>query len=193
MECHLVGEAGYFEGLDAVLSGGHPLTFGRSRSCDHCVRQTRVYRDAEPAGRQRERSFQVISRVQFRIALMPDGSLEIRAKGQNRTLLDGERLDRAVIRDWQERDHLIAFGRGERIRVTARAGPSGPGAPQEPPEERTPVLPPRSPSPPPKPPAPPPAARPSPPPRRPAPPPGPRRYRFDDDEFTETWIGPPKE
>lgn len=121
------GDASYSPGPSLVLRGtgrlgegemikismGETVVVGRSRHCDWSLKRSPGYLKSEGDEREaitKSLEFRSVSRQHLRIAFLAEDMVELENLSANGTFLDGNRLDRIVLRDCLERTHAIRLG-----------------------------------------------------------------------------------
>lgn len=105
------GELGTGENLKISL--GETVVCGRSRHCDWSLKRTPTYLKAENGEREEitnSMTFRSTSRQHVRIAFLAPDMVDIENLSNNGTLVDGNLVDRIVLKDCATATHTIQLG-----------------------------------------------------------------------------------
>ena len=109
----LRGTGPWGEGENLKLSLGETVVCGRSRHCDWSLKRTPTYLKAERAERDELKKgveFRSVSRQHVRIAFLAPDMVDIENLSSNGTFVDGNRVDRIVLKDCETQAHTIQLG-----------------------------------------------------------------------------------
>ena len=101
------------EGETLKLSMGETIVVGRSRHCDWSLKRTPAYLTS--TGKRRKAikeslAFRSVSRQHVRISFLAPDMVDIENLSSNGTLVDGDRVDRLVLKDCEVQSHTIQLG-----------------------------------------------------------------------------------
>lgn len=118
------GASGLFRGESATLRIGQSVVLGRSRSCGLSVARSAECLRLGQEALERHPSYRRISRRHLRISLVSRAVLEIEDLSTNGTVVDGYRVDKRWIEDFDGRTDgiVISFGEGETVEVKPLVG-----------------------------------------------------------------------
>ncbi len=117
----LIGTAGFVDGEEYEVAVGSTMVIGRSRSCDISLQRCKAWLALDEDERDAAQDFKTVSRKHARISYDDAESIEIEDLSSNGTFIDGDRIDRIVIDDLQERSHELLLGTRETFRLEWRS------------------------------------------------------------------------
>ncbi|MDJ0974902.1 MAG: FHA domain-containing protein [Planctomycetota bacterium] len=109
----LRGTGSLGDGENLKLSLGETVVCGRSRHCDWSLKRTPKYLMADDGEREQIKQsveFRSVSRQHVRIAFLAPDMVDIENLSSNGTYVDGNRVDRIVLKDCETREHAIQLG-----------------------------------------------------------------------------------
>lgn len=109
----LKGESELAQGEMLKLSLGETIICGRSRHCDWSLKRTPNYLMSNDEDRKMIRKslvFRSVSRQHVRIAYLSGDMVDIENLSTNGTFVDGNRVDRIVLKDCETTPHTIQLG-----------------------------------------------------------------------------------
>jgi pSer/pThr/pTyr-binding forkhead associated (FHA) protein len=109
----LKGTQGLIEGETFRLECGHMCVVGRSRECDFSLRRSMKYLVLTPDERNQEEHFNTVSRKHCNISYHPDNSLEIEDFSRHGTFVNGKRIHRVILSDFQRKSYQVIIGTHE--------------------------------------------------------------------------------
>ena len=101
------------EGEILKLSMGETIVVGRSRHCDWSLKRTPAYLISEGDRREEIRTsiaFRSVSRQHVRISFLAPDMVDVENLSSNGTIVDGNRVDRIVLKDCETVAHTIQLG-----------------------------------------------------------------------------------
>ena len=111
------------------ISMGETVICGRSRHCDWSLKRAPAWLKSEGEERdeiQRSLEFRSVSRRHLRITFLAEDMVELENLSANGTFLDGNRVDRIVLKDCTQRTHIIRLGpAGVTLELTPGSLPAG--------------------------------------------------------------------
>jgi len=116
----LTGVEGMLRNDTLVIRLGETVVVGRSRQCDFSTRQSKRFLTAPEEEQRRildERSFNKVSRRHARISFLAKGQVEIRDMSRNGTFVDGNRIDRILLKGMDGMGVEICLADAERMRL----------------------------------------------------------------------------
>jgi len=116
----LTGVEGMLRNDTLVIRLGETVVIGRSRQCDFSTRRSKRFLTAPEEEQRRilaERSFNKVSRRHARISFLAKGQVEIRDMSRNGTFIDGNRIERMLLKDLDGMGVEIRLGDTERMRL----------------------------------------------------------------------------
>jgi pSer/pThr/pTyr-binding forkhead associated (FHA) protein len=103
------------------LEPGKVCIVGRSRECDFSLRRSMKYLILTPEERQQEEHFNTVSRKHCSIAYHSNNSLEIEDFSRHGTFVDGKRIHRVLLSDFQKKSYIITVGTQEQFTLTYKS------------------------------------------------------------------------
>lgn len=136
----MIGDGGYFDGEEYVLTPGKVYTVGRSSLCDISMKNTRRFQMLEEEGLLLDESFRHTSRKHFTVAVYDSGQyaetatdLRVRVSGSvkvvikclsdNGVSVNGKRFTELIIPDIGYEPHIVEFGSSEKFKIFVRKLP----------------------------------------------------------------------
>ena len=116
----LTGVEGMLRNDTLVIRLGESVVVGRSRQCDFSTRHSKRFLTAPEEEQRRildERSFNKVSRRHARIRFLAKGQVEIRDMSRNGTFVDGNRIDRILLKGMDGMGVEICLADAERMRL----------------------------------------------------------------------------
>ena len=113
----LTGFAGYLAGEVREILPGETIVVGRSRSCGFSLRKSAKWKAEGKSEAQADPAFRAVSRKHARIAVLPEGKVEIEGLGANGTFVDGIRIDKILLTDLARKSHELKMGPQEKLRL----------------------------------------------------------------------------
>lgn len=109
----LRGTKGIMQGEKFRLDCGKICIVGRSREADFSLRRSMNYLILTQEERQKEEHFNTVSRKHCSIAYHSNNSLEIEDFSRHGTFVDGKRIHRVILSDFQRKTYEITVGTQE--------------------------------------------------------------------------------
>ena len=109
----LKGTRGVLKDEKYVLDCGKVCIIGRSRESDFSVRRSMKYLLLSPEERQERDHFNSVSRKHCSIAYHSANSLEIEDFSRHGTFVNGKRIHRVILSDFQSKSYEITVGTEE--------------------------------------------------------------------------------
>lgn len=100
-------------GENLKVSLGETVVCGRSRHCDWSIKRTPTYLKSQDGARDKitkSAAFRTTSRQHVRIAYLAPDMVDIENLSNNGTLVDGNLVDRIVLKDCATETHTIQLG-----------------------------------------------------------------------------------
>lgn len=113
----LVGLAGHVRGVRFPLEYGKTVVVGRSRSADLSLVCLDSYMKMGEEEQAKDRAFRTVSGKHFEVTMYNLKAIELVNLSPNGTYVDGKPVDRLLIDDVAEKEHEIAFGLAERLKL----------------------------------------------------------------------------
>jgi len=116
----LTGVEGMLRNDTLVIRLGETVVVGRSRHCDFSTRRSKRFLTAPEEEQRRildERTFNKVSRRHARISFLAKGQVEIRDMSRNGTFVDGNRIDRILLKGLDGMGVEIRLADAERMRL----------------------------------------------------------------------------
>jgi len=113
----LVGVRGIVAGERFPLEPGSELIVGRSPACEVCLSKCRGWVRLSEQERLADDDFNSVSRRHLRLAYHATGTIELHDMSSNGTFVDGQPVQRLLIRDLTAREYEIRLGRRETFRL----------------------------------------------------------------------------
>ncbi len=101
------------EGETLKVSLGETIVCGRSRHCDWSLKRTPTYLTSTDEAREefkKSMEFRSVSRQHVRIAFLAPDMVDVENLSNNGTFVDGNRVDRIVLKDCDTARHTIQLG-----------------------------------------------------------------------------------
>lgn len=109
----LRGLNGLISGEKFVLEQGKVCVVGRSRECDFSTRRSLKYLVLTSEERRKEEHFNTVSRKHCSITYHSDNTIEIEDFSRHGTFVNGKRIHRVLLSDFQRKPYQVKVGTQE--------------------------------------------------------------------------------